>query len=70
MPKKGKKMREWKKLFFSGLMNARVGLWIAGIIRLVLEGKDVISSVVVIVCATYAFICLVILSKNTEEKED
>lgn len=56
-------MKEWQKLFFNGLINASVGLWLAGIIRLVLEGKDIVSSVVVIVCATYAFVCLVVLSK-------
>lgn len=61
-------MAKWQELFFTGLINASVGLWLAGVIRLVLDGKDIISSIVVIVLAVYLFLVVVFISKSIDNK--
>lgn len=61
-------MAKWQELFFTGLTNASVGLWLAGVIRLVLDGKDIISSIVVIVLAVYLFLVVVFISKSIDNK--
>ena len=59
-------MAKWKELFFTGLINFSVGMGLGGFLRLVLDNKDIISSVILMFCGVYLFASAVFLAKNTK----
>lgn len=52
MPKR-QKMKEWQKLLFNAIFNIAAALIVGGFLKLMLDFKSIIASVVVVIMGIY-----------------
>lgn len=61
-------MKEWQKLLFNAIFNIAAALIVGGFLKLMLDFKSVIASVVVIIMGIYLMLFITFLSIKIENE--
>ena len=62
-------MRKWQELSINAFMNISVAMIAGGILKIALEYKSVISSIIMIVVGAYSLGSLILLAHKIETKD-
>lgn len=60
-------MKKWQELIFTAIMNFSVALMAGGVLKMVLDFKSIVSSVVVFFVGIYILFAVTITAKNIDE---
>lgn len=61
-------MKKWQELIFTAIMNFSVALMAGGVLKMVLDFKSIVSSVVVFFVGIYILFAVTITAKNIDER--
>ncbi|MFP4333604.1 MAG: hypothetical protein ACLFQJ_09915 [Campylobacterales bacterium] len=60
-------MKKWQEIIFSGISNLGIALIVSGVVAIVVEQKEIIGSVMLIVAGIYLFAYSALHAKMIEE---
>lgn len=61
-------MKEWQKLLFNAIFNIAAALIVGGFLKLMLDFKSVVASVVVIIMGVYLMLFITFLAIKIENQ--
>ena len=63
-------MKEWQKLLFNAIFNIAAALIVGGCLKLMLDLKSIIASVVVVIMGIYLMLFITFLAMKIEREQN
>lgn len=60
-------MKKWQEIIFMGISNLGIALIVAGVVAVIIEQKQIIGSIMLIIAGVYLFAYSVLHAKTIEE---
>lgn len=60
-------MKKWQEIIFTGISNLGIALIVAGVVAVVIEQKQIIGSIMLIIAGVYLFAYSALHAKSIEE---
>jgi len=60
-------MKKWQEIIFTGISNSGIALIVAGVVAVVIEQKQIIGSIMLIIAGVYLFAYSALHARTIEE---